>query len=317
MAAQIILNEHSCRGREACAAIKGTADRAGVTIKISQYRGDVATLTGRAIAEGIDRVIIAGGDGTINEALNGLLETVADPDDWPELAILPCGTANDFARSVGMGSGANWESMLKIAIEAEALPCDVLKVEAKNAAPRFALNACSGGFAREVSAHMTDDHKQLLGPLSYWITGARELFHLKPYGLELEIDGAGAHIEAYQVVIANGRFIGGGFLASPDALLNDGKLDLIIAPVQSSLEMLLSLTAAQFGLHADSENIVTRRAERVRIRTEPPMGWSADGENIDVTPAITVSTHPGAVKVAAPSDSDALARQPNHRETTA
>ncbi len=289
----VVLNEKSCRGGDAAGDLRTVARRHGAEVRASERPGDGGRIAAQAAREGFGRVVVAGGDGTVNEVLNGVLGVGSEV----ELGIVPCGTANDLARALGLEAG-RWEEAAESALTAPARPCDVVRIEIDGSGVRHMLNACAGGFAERVSSRVSKDRKEMLGALAYWVTGMLEAADLEEHELDLSIDGTDQRIRALQVAVANGRFIGGGFPVNPDGLLDDGLLELIVAPVQTSVEIVKTLAEVSFGRHAESENLLIRCAARVSIRSDEPLGWSLDGEVIGPTRTLEAEVLPGAVRLA-------------------
>jgi diacylglycerol kinase (ATP) len=302
MNARAILNVNCSGGEATCGAVTAAAQRHGVDVHRSEAPGDAARLAREAVAEGVERLIVAGGDGTVNEVVNGIEPNLSDV----EIAVLPCGTGNDLARSLGIEATEAWADTMAVAAEGEAREADVARMRLDDRTERCVVNACSGGFAGDVKEQLTPERKERWGALAYWIAGAVQLTELDEYEMELTLDGVRQRGTMLQIAVSNGRTIGGGVPIAPDAVLNDGKLDLAIAPVQSTVDLVGALIALGFGRHSESENVVMHQAGEIEIRTDPRMVWSVDGEMLKPLERVSFEVMPNAIRLVAAEDAPAF-----------
>jgi len=301
--AVVILNTHSACGGQAEGGVRRAAEARGVRVETTDDGIDLGEVAGRAAEDGVERVVVAGGDGTINAAINGLMRA----GGGPELAILPCGTANDFANCVGLDVSGGWEQATHEALEMASRACDVVRVESDDRDTRYFLNVSTGGVGGRVSDRVSPEHKQRFGSLAYWVTGTMELAGIEPYKAEIDIDGESIEADVFQLAVANGRTMGGGFPVSPGALLDDGRVDVVVAPEQTFLNIIGTMTAMSFGRHESSQHLMVHQAERVRICATPPMSWSMDGELFEPGSCVSMEVCRHAVRLAAPARSPAFA----------
>lgn len=232
-----------------------------------------ATRLGRLAAErAIDRIVVAGGDGTVGQVVNGL----APRFDACELAILPLGTGNDLARSLGLspdqlGHAAEW------AFERPATRIDLIRVE-YNGELSYVVNAATGGFGGKVAADVQTADKQRWGAFAYWMTAISHLTRLEEHQVTLTLDNESLSQKTYGIAIANGRFVGGGFPIAPSALLNDGRLDVTVIPVLPTLELLAAGLSFSLNPTLAEGRVRGYQARRVAIHAEPDVPFSLDGE---------------------------------------
>lgn len=224
----------------------------------------------RAVREGYDRIVVAGGDGTLSHIVNGLAAEL----DRIELGLLPLGTGNDFARSLDLPLD-QLEAAFAIALGDRVQAVDLLRVTDQKTF--YAVNAASGGMAGKVATDVLDSDKVQWGAFAYWMTAVSELMDLQASTLHLDIDGQHHDFQAYGVVIANGRYVGGGFPIAPSATLMDGKLSIVIIPVLPALELLSAGLNYTLGPR-QTESIKTFEAKRVHLTSEPDLQFSIDGE---------------------------------------
>lgn len=204
--------------RDAVAAVREDGYR--VDVRVTWEAGDSALFAAEAAKEGIDTVIAGGGDGTVNEVLNGLIQVEGDTS---ALGVIPLGTANDFARSAGIP--LQLEAALRVAVETEPVPVDVGR-----SGERAFMNVATGGFGTEVTVNTDPKLKRLLGGAAYFITGLGRFSELEP--VQVRLRGPDLDWEGRLLVLAvgNARQAGGGHVLCPDAVLDDGLLDIGVLP---------------------------------------------------------------------------------------
>jgi YegS/Rv2252/BmrU family lipid kinase len=249
----------------------------------------VEELARRAVSEGFERIVVAGGDGTLNHVVNGLAADL----DRIELGLLPLGTGNDFARSLELPLD-RIETALAIALGNSTRSVDLLRVTGEKT--YYAVNAASGGMAGKVAADVLDVDKALWGAFAYWMTAFSELMDMQASELHLDIDDQPYDLSVYGVVIANGRYVGGGFPIAPTATLFDGKLSIVIIPVLPTLELLSAGLNYTLG-RASLEPIKTFEAKRVHVSSKPELHFSIDGEPTHAIEA-TFEVVPKALRMA-------------------
>jgi YegS/Rv2252/BmrU family lipid kinase len=233
-----------------------------------------------------DRIVIGGGDGTISAALPQLLR-IGKP-----LAVLPLGTANDFARTLGLPADAM--EAAEIALTGHEHRIDVGSVNG-----RPFINVASVGLAAKVTEAQSTELKRRWRALSYLISLWRAAWEARPFYLEVELDGAPAWSGAvYQVSVGNGRFHGGGLTVSDHAAIDDGKFDLYLVRPGAVWQLLACVTHLRFGF-AQPDLLKRGTATRVALRTATPRPINVDGELDAATPA-TFDLLPDALSVMVP-----------------
>jgi diacylglycerol kinase (ATP) len=272
----------------------------GVRIVSGPEAGALTQLTRQALVEGATTVIAAGGDGTLNEVLNGL-----GPDfSRARLGLLPLGTGNDFARTAELPTDLH-EALLVIR-SGHVRHIDVIRAQA--ASTRFMINVSAGGFSAAVNDVMTDELKDTWGPLCYARSFVEALAGLQDFQTEITLDGIERlDIPAYNIVVANGRYVAKGLPIAPTAEIDDGLADLVVLPAAGLRALASVAPATLLGRHLESEHILFRRARKIEIRSTPHMRFNTDGELIgscpityEVLPRVLQFLSPGE-KVAEPS----------------
>jgi lipid kinase YegS len=240
-------------------------------VRVTWELGDAARYAAEAMSDGIDIVIAGGGDGTVNEVANGILSASTSPNI--SVAIIPYGTANDFATSCGIPVGDPLAA-LQLAAEGPMTPIDVGKVN-----DRFFVNIASGGFGAEVTANTPPQLKKALGGVAYSLMGVVTAAKMNPYHCRFTLPDGTVHEGAMVVMaVGNGRQCGGGFQVTPRAILNDGLLDVMVvhdADIQQFGSVLNELsTLGQEG----GEFVPYAQVPTLQIESDQPLQLNLDGE---------------------------------------
>ena len=272
--------------------------------------GDAERLAAEAARRGDRLVIAAGGDGTINEVVNGLMAVGASAADRPRLAVLPLGTGNDLPRTLGLPRHDPAAAVDLIGAGRTAV-IDVIRVRHRGGGTdRYCANVAAGGFSGQLKEILTDDLKATWGPLAYLRGSVQALPDLTEYRTRVRLDGrAWEPMRVLNVVVANGRYTGGGSPVAPAADPTDGLIDLVI--VRDGTRAELTRLAAKFtaGTLADKadlagsgdsflddERVVHERVRRFEVESDPGMWFSVDGELLTNDPAV-FTIEPAAIEV--------------------
>ncbi|HEV2805897.1 MAG TPA: diacylglycerol kinase family protein [Chthoniobacterales bacterium] len=264
----------------------------GVDIRLTTKPGSAARFAKTALAKGRRMIIAAGGDGTLNEVINGIGENLGGA----AVGLIPLGTGNDFARTIGVP--ADIEQALELIRAGETRPVDLVRVTSDEV--RYFVNVSAGGFSGLVNEKLTPQMKKTWGPLAYLRSAAAALPDLRAYQTTLAFDNAESlRIELYNVVVANGRYVAGGTLIAPDASIDDGLLDIVLIPKRPAGELAMLAAQVALGTHLTSDAIVFRRAAKLTVNSKPGMWFNVDGELVGNEPA-RFEILPGALRFVAP-----------------
>ena len=238
--------------------------------RVTWEKGDGIRFAREGATRGVDAVIAVGGDGTINEVLNGL-----DGSDVP-LGIIPLGTANDFARQVGIPDDP--DHAMDVVLRHAPRTIDTAELNGR----RF-LNVSSGGVAAETTAETPTEAKEELGPLAYAITGVRKLAGLQPRRAHITGPGVDLRCEFLIFAVGNARSTGGGTLITPRALVTDGLIDLCIVEAMPRGDFAKLLMRIKKGEHLDETRVRYFQLPSVTIAAEGPVTVNVDGESSEAT----------------------------------
>lgn len=286
------------------AVAKAASERLALRVLITEGPGDARRFGRTARRSGAREVLVGGGDGTVSEVAQGFwdetsLESPSGPP-VPTLSILPLGTGNDLARSLGIP--LDWEGALELAGEAGRVRrLDVLEVSLDGMSD-LAVNAVVVGSGGRVGHVLDEKEKERWGPLSYLRSAAEVVLHLEPVAVELRHDeGEVEALEALNVVVANGRYAARGVPIAPHADPGDGRMDLVLIRTARMTELLSMAPAILRGEDPDHEAYEHRTVETVRIVAQgEPLPVSVDGES-RVAREIDVVLRPGRLPVRVPA----------------
>src|SRR3954471_7179589 len=240
--------------------------------------GSAARLARTAIRKGAELIVAAGGDGTLNGVINGIAENAEDV----RVGLLPLGTGNDFARTLGLPT--DLEAAIEVVRSGETRAIDLVRVTSDKV--RYFINVSAGGFSGLVNEKLTTAMKKTWGPLAYLRSAAAALPELRAYQTTLAFDNTESlMLELYNVVVANGRYVAGGTLIAPEASIDDGLLDIVLIPKRPATELAVLAAQVALGTHLSSETIVFRRASKLTVNSSPGMWFNVDGELVGNEPA--------------------------------
>ncbi|QDZ70672.1 diacylglycerol kinase [Pediococcus pentosaceus] len=210
----------------------------------------------RAAKDGFDLVVAAGGDGTINEVVNGIAPLLRRP----KMAIIPTGTTNDYARALRIPR-EDPVGAAKVILQNQRLKMDIGK-----AGENYFINIAAGGLLTELTYDVPSNLKSIFGYLAYIVKGAELLPRVKPVEMDIEYDGERYHGKASMFFLALTNSIGGFEQIVPDASLDDGKFTMIIVKSGNLPNLLHLMVKALNGKHANDSRIIYRKARKVTVR---------------------------------------------------
>jgi lipid kinase YegS len=267
---------------------------------VTREKGDARRFVSEAGE--VDLLIAAGGDGTLNEVLHGLMDV--SEAVRPILGIVPLGTANDFAA----GCGIPREPAMAIALcmRGEAVPVDVGK--ANN---RWFINAASSGFGAEITATTSPELKRLLGPAAYAVMGAILAINLHHYQGRLILPGREITGGGPMAIVGNGRQTGGGIQVAPRACIDDGLLDVLVVRQISPTALLAAARELQ-QLPPDGEYISYWQTPWLEVHSEESIPVNLDGEPQRFS-TVRYEAVPKAIQLIVPPNCQLLSQRPKLR----
>jgi diacylglycerol kinase (ATP) len=250
---------------------------ADVAIVITSGDGDAERAAMTAANDGCEALFIAGGDGTVNEATNGLASVVGALDRVV-VGIIPLGTGNDFAAALGIPSEP--DAAIEVLLRGRELSVDLGQVNG-----RMFVNSSGGGFIAEVSEAVTPQLKTIAGRLAYLIGGAQALMEFDPVGATVVFEPDGERVERrlYTFAVCNSPSIGGGQLIAPDAVIDDGLLDVCLIEAMSAVEFVALARKVADGDHVNDPRVLYKRTPSLRIELDRQIRINTDGEVFEAT----------------------------------
>lgn len=284
---QVLTNKRSGGKDSTLDAAVAHLEEAGFTVAVEAPE-DVEALRRRIRDSDGATVILAGGDGTMNAAAPALM-TLERP-----FGLLPLGTANDLARTLGIPFDP--VQAADVIVRGHTRRIDLGLVDGQ---PFF--NVASVGLSAEVArAHEGEsERKRWLGVLNYPLSAWQAFRRQRPFRVEMVIDGEPLKCRCMQVAVGNGRHYGGGLTVDESAEIDDGWLRVYYLKPAGLLSMLWVLPALRFGWLRRAPEAEVKWAKRVELRTRRPQEVNVDGELDGVTPVV-IEVLPRAVEVIAP-----------------
>ena len=234
--------------------------------------------------EKFECVVAVGGDGTLNEVVNGLGQSGCT------LGLLPVGSGNDFARAVSL------ETKLDVALN-KLLRGRIRAVDLGKVNERYFHNGVGVGFDAHV-VHTSLKVKRLRGNAIYLYSVLRTLFKYRPVSLAMQFNNQTHTNDYFMVTVGNGMSLGGGFLLTPDAQIDDGLFDLCLIQNMPMPSVLRNLLKVYSGKHKEDPRVEIVRTENLKIQSQEPFAVHVDGEllGMDLT-ALNVEIIPKALNV--------------------
>lgn len=229
--------------------------------------GDATHAAAEAIDRKFDIIISSGGDGTLNEVINGM----AEKDFRPPLGILPLGTTNDFARAVGIPR--QWEAACDLIINQHTKLIDLGKVN-----DHYFINIAGGGSMTELTYEVPSKLKTMLGQLAYYMKGLEKLPYLRPIELNMESKELNFNGKAMLFLIANSNSVGGFEKLAPDASISDGYFDVFILKKCNLAEFVRVVSMVLRGDHMNDPHVIYFKTQKLKITSPDYTQMNLDGE---------------------------------------
>ncbi|OJF89762.1 lipid kinase [Pararhizobium antarcticum] len=285
--ALLLVNPNSRRGKESLPEVRRLLDEAGIRFiePPAEHGGTMSEVIEKHLGT-VDRVLVGGGDGSLNGAAEGLLKTRLP------LGVLLLGTANDFARTIGLP--------LDLAAAINVIAKDkTTRIDLGEANGHLFFNVASVGFSADLAMSLTENAKKRWGKLGYAIIAARLLASSRLFTATLDHDGQTEELRTLQVAVGNGRFYGGGMTVQADATATDGMLDFYSLEVDHWWRLLALLPSLRKGTHGNWDDVRAFSTKDLTIRTSKPRAVNLDGELKTKTP-VTFSIREKVLSVFVP-----------------
>jgi diacylglycerol kinase (ATP) len=294
----VILNPAAGRGQGARCRAQLKTLLHGTELLVTNAAGDAETLAADCAARGANLIVAAGGDGTLSEVLNGVLQSKKSP----RLGIIPIGTGNDFSRCLGVPRDIN--AAVDLLVHGTPRRVDVGQVTFENGVARYFLNIAGCGFDSAVAQRVNDFRtrrvwRHIRGTPAYLCAVLQELCGLRVAQLKITCDETVLETRAVLCAIANATSYGGGMLVAPNAQLDDGQFDLCLIGDAGRWEFLRAFPGVFKGTHVSHPKVTTKRGREIFIESTLPLPVLVDGDILGTTPA-HFQILPSAIEIMAP-----------------
>lgn len=248
-------------------------------VVVTEQDGDGRQAAFEAAEAGFDHLFVAGGDGTLNEVLNGVGR--ADAFDRVTFGLIPLGTGNDFAQALGLTKDV--DLAVQVLLGSQSVVVDVGRMN-----EIFFVNVSAGGFIAEVSEAVDSKLKSITGRLAYLLGGAPVLLDYEPVPATIELLEPEAPlprltVELQMFAVCNSRLVGGGHAIAPYALIDDGQLDVCVVEGMAPLEFLRLLAQVPSGQHVTDPRVFYGRARGINLSFGRSIKVNTDGEALSLS----------------------------------
>mgnify|MGYP002779598021 CR=1 FL=1 len=280
-------------------------ERAGfaVSAHLTTGPGDATTIARQLAEDGATTILCVGGDGTTNEVVNGLVRDDLPVNPRTRLALVPCGTGRDLARSLGTNDIVSTIRAISGDPDASTVAIDVARVSYIDPrtgylATRYCANVADTGIGAATAALINSSSKTLGGLVSYFTGAVRSIIAYSPWDVIVEADGERVYEgSAGMVVFANGRYFAGGMQVAPMASLCDGRLEMFVLEGVGKRQLLTSLLPRVYrGKHVGEPGVVHRTVSDASVRSDGRMLLEMDGEQVGGVP-VTVDVVPRVLRI--------------------
>lgn len=293
-------NAGNCKGSKDRDRISGVLNRNGIifTALTTTGRGQATEFTRELLAEGYRKIISIGGDGTLHEIINGVFTQDHCLPKEVTIGLIPVGTGNDWGRMFGIP--LVYEGAAGVIKEGKTLLHDIGVIDYFSGNEKlrtYFINIAGLGFEAEVIKRTNrQKEKGRSGKMIYLYNLLRSLLSYGNTPVEITIEGETRHALIFSINIGNGRYCGGGMKQTPDALPDDGLLDITVIKEMGKLEIIRSLSMLYDGTVLSHPKIDGFRSTGLKVTSETLLYIEADGESLGHTPA-EFSIIPAAINI--------------------
>lgn len=234
----------------------------------------------------VDLVIVGGGDGTLNAAVDGIVDTQLP------LGVLPLGTANDLARTLSIPTSI--PEACEVIASGQSRRIDLGWVNGK-----YFFNVASLGLSVQITQKLTKEAKRRWGVLAYAATAIQVVWQSRPFRAEICLNGESIQVKTVQIAVGNGRYYGGGMAVTHDATIDDQTLDLYSLELRHWWQMLMLLPTMRQGTHTELSSVRCLHGQEFEVSTRKHLPINTDGEITTYTPA-RFRVIPSAIAVLVP-----------------
>ncbi|MGL5064600.1 MAG: lipid kinase, partial [Microcoleus sp.] len=271
--ALLLINHHSRKGQKLLSQATDRLQSLGFELIVEPTNHPLEISdTIRRYKDRVELVIIGGGDGTLNAAIAGAIDTQLP------LGILPMGTANDLARTLGIPTSL--PEACQVIASGNLRAIDLGWVNGK-----YFFNVASLGLSVQITQRLTKEVKRRWGIFAYAFTALQAMWEARPFRAEIRANNKSVRVKTIQIAVGNGRYYGGGMTVAEDATIDDRRLDLYSLETQHWWQIIALLPAMRQGNHASWSNVRALHSQEIDVYTRKPRPINTDGEITTHTPA--------------------------------
>lgn len=251
-------------------------------VVFTEWPMQACQITSEALQNGYNHIIAVGGDGTINEVLNGFYRAVNQGERKAALSVIPMGTGSDFARILPISTSIDY--IEKLLTNSQEQACDVVRASYTdwdgNPGTRYYINVADVGIGSDTVIRVNNSSKAMGGFLSFLIAFLSTVYFFKSPIFTVEVDGEIIYTgKSSMVAINNGKYFGGGMMIAPRAQIDDGYIDVTILEDMHAIEFLMALPSVYKGNHLSHPKIRLARGKEVNIKSSRKVSLEVDGES--------------------------------------
>jgi diacylglycerol kinase (ATP) len=293
-------NAGNGKGSKDWSTIAELMKRAGLSCQViqTQAREHAIQLTREALREGFRKFVTVGGDGTLNEIVNGVFTSEGIDPRTISLGLIPVGTGNDWGKMFGISS--EYEKAVAVIKEGKLLRHDIGRIdyfEGDISRTRYFINIAGLGFESVVVKRTNvQKDKGHSGKAIYFYNLLMSLLSYHNIKAEISVDGVSKTADVFSINVGNGRYCGGGMRQTPDAIPDDGLLDVTVINGIGKIEIIRNLKILYNGKILNHRKIDGYRCKNLKVHSDKILWAEADGESLGHTPA-EFSIIPAAINI--------------------
>jgi YegS/Rv2252/BmrU family lipid kinase len=282
----VVLNGISLRKKEFYKKILPALEAvAHVEVLETHSRNDALQLAAKAGYGKYDAILAAGGDGTLHQVVNGLLQDNENAGGLPPLGLIPLGSGNDFARTLNLSAKA--DAVQQVVSRFRTMHIDIGKISFvadHHLPPRYFINIADTGLGPQVVQRVLASGRPFGSVVQYYVAIVHTFFTHYPEWVSIKTPLWKWEGEIRSLAIANGKFFGNGICIAPDAVVDDGKFSCFIAGKVSVMDFIIQNGRLRKGKRAVHAEIAYREAEQIELSSKKPLPIEADGELVGHLP---------------------------------
>lgn len=268
------------------------------SISITKEKGEATAIATEISKNGTPLIVCVGGDGTINEVVNGLFRSGKLLNPELELGVLDCGSGRGFSKSIGLPD--TFSEQFNLILNTQGKHIDIAKCTYTDGmgakADRFYVSECQIGIGSAVVSEVQAKHKALGGKVAFGYVALKEALSSRKYDLKVMFNGINLKEKMVGVVVANGHSCGGGMKLTPSAKVNDGVLDLLVMHNMNIPELIQQFMKIYSGSHINSDHFTYEQTDYVKIESDLDVMVETDGELLGSLP-VEIKVIPKCLKV--------------------